>query len=70
VDSIRSTHARLAALVRHRGEHDPEVAAARQALELARTEGHDIRLRVGSLPASERHRLLTLAADTREGSAA
>lgn len=69
MDSIASAHARLAALIRHRGEHDPEVAAARRALELARTEGRDIRRRIGNLSAADRHRLLTLT-DDREGTAA
>jgi hypothetical protein len=68
VDSIASAHARLAALIRHRGEHDPAVTVARRALELARTEGRDIRRRIGGLSAAERHQLLTLT--DREGSAA
>lgn len=68
MDSLRSTHARLAALVRHRGPDDPEVDAARAELALHLSETRRIRDRLDSLTPDDRGRLLALL--TTEGSAA
>lgn len=70
MDSLRSTHARLAALVRHRGDDDPTVKAARLQLARYRDDAEAIRSALGALP-PDALRLLTAMVDTdREGQAA
>jgi hypothetical protein len=58
VESLRSTHARVAALIRHRGQNDPEVAAAREELRQCKDATRTIRARVGSLPPARFEQLL------------
>lgn len=52
MDSLRSTHARVAALARYRSPDDPEVALAREELARCKEKTRVLRARIGSLPAS------------------
>jgi len=63
VESLRSTHARVAALVRHRGPDDPAVIAARVELAQHLAETQTIRARLDGLTPEARQRLLVVLAD-------
>jgi hypothetical protein len=49
VDSLRTLHARVAALSRHRHPGDPDIAAARAELERCKEANHALRVRISSL---------------------
>lgn len=51
MDSLRSTHARVAALARYRRPDDPEMVAARAELALCKEQTEAVRERIRSLPA-------------------
>lgn len=59
MESLRSTHARLAALVRHRAPDDPEVTAARAELERCKEQTRAVRTRISSVPPTVFEQLLT-----------
>ena len=50
VESLRSIHARVAALARHRAPNDPEVAGAREQLALCRDQTNARRALNGMSP--------------------
>lgn len=65
VNSLRSTHARVAALVRHRGPDDPAAAAARAELAQSRDVSRALRA-LETLSAEDCAQLLaTFRADLR-----
>lgn len=49
VDSLRTAHARVAALTRHRGPDDPDVERAREELESCKEQTRRVRERIGGL---------------------
>jgi hypothetical protein len=59
MDSLRSIHARVAALSRFRSPDDPDVAKAREDLARCKEETRVLRARIGSLPPSACAQLLT-----------
>lgn len=63
MDSLRSIHARVAALARYRKPTDPEFISAREELAscLARTRA--LRTRLGSVPPASADAALTSAAE-------
>lgn len=52
MDSLRTTHARLAALLRYRDESDPDVIAARADLERCREQTNRARARISHTPST------------------
>lgn len=50
MDSLRSIHARVAALARYRRPDDPEVVVARAELARCLEETRVLRVKLGSLP--------------------
>jgi len=50
MDSLRSIHARVAALSRFRAPDDPELAACRDELARCKEQTSVIRARIGSVP--------------------
>ncbi|MFF2168152.1 hypothetical protein ACFVWP_46980 [Streptomyces sp. NPDC058175] len=50
MDSLRSTHARVAALLRYRDPDDPEVVAARAELERRKEQADYVREGISNLP--------------------
>ena len=68
--TVRSAHARLAALIRHYGDDAAIVNIARQELAQAHAESRTIRSSIVNLSATERQRILDILGTDREGSAA
>lgn len=58
MDSLRTTHARVAALSRYRRPDDPEVVAARAELALCKEQTEAVRERIRSLPSAAWSQLL------------
>lgn len=67
VESLRSTHARVAALIRHRGPDDPEVAAAREQLAVCKAKAAADRKRVRAVPIDVWAQVLTAVERTPTG---
>lgn len=58
MESLRSTHARVAALCRYRDPDDPEVVAARAELERCKEQIGTARARISSAPPADWAQLL------------
>lgn len=61
MDSLRTVHARVAALSRRRAPDDPDLAAARKELALCKARTRELRARVSSLPPAACAKLLPKA---------
>ncbi|WP_406263592.1 hypothetical protein OIA45_49145 (plasmid) [Streptomyces chartreusis] len=59
MDSLRSLHARLAALTRHRAPNDPELVATREELARCKAQTRELRARIGGMSPSKCAQLLT-----------
>lgn len=59
MESLRSLHARVAALARYRPQDDPEVVAARNLLAQRVEQARTVRTGIGELPPTSWQDLLT-----------